>query len=38
MPVDDLDDEYIVGRLKSDADASAKKYGLVGLEAYMPTR
>ncbi|KAF2802962.1 uncharacterized protein BDZ99DRAFT_512336 [Mytilinidion resinicola] len=36
MPAEGFDDEYVVGRLKSDAAASAKKYELVGLEAYMP--
>ncbi|KAF2488904.1 hypothetical protein BU16DRAFT_623172 [Lophium mytilinum] len=36
MPAEGLDDEYVVSRLKSDAADSAKKYELVGLEAYMP--
>jgi hypothetical protein len=38
MSAEDFDDELLVGKLKSDAAVSAKKYEMVGLEAYMPKR
>jgi hypothetical protein len=38
MSAEDFDDELLVSKLKSDAAVSAKRYEMVGLEAYMPKR
>jgi hypothetical protein len=38
MPSDDFDDDHVANLLKQDAKNAAKKYDLVGLEAFNPKR
>lgn len=38
MAAEDLDDDYVANLLKEDAKTTAKKYDLVGLDAFIPKK